>query len=53
MSTSTRVGCDIGMVAALESLRPGCNWKLDGDDIYSNIQWLELPVSEGGQAKTT
>ena len=41
------------MVAALESLKPGSNWTLNGEDIYSNIQWLELPVSEGGQAKPT
>ena len=53
MSTSTRDGWDIGMVAALESLKPGSNWTLNGEDIYSNIQWLEPPVSEGGQAKPT
>ena len=39
MSTSTKDGWDIGMTAALESLKPGSNCTLHGDDIYSNFQW--------------
>ena len=34
MSTSTKDGWDIGMTAALESLKPGSNWILYCDDIY-------------------
>ena len=39
--TSTRDGWDRGITAALESLRPGSQWTINGDDSYSNIQWLE------------
>ncbi len=51
--TSTRDGWDIGITAALESLRPGSQWTINGSDSYSNIQWLEPSVSEGGQTMPT
>ena len=39
--TSTVDGWDRGIAAALESLRPGSQWTINGGDSYSNIQWLE------------
>ena len=39
--TSTQDGWDRGIAAALESLRPGSQWTINGGDSYSNIQWLE------------
>jgi len=39
--TSTVDGWDRGIAAALESLRPGSQWIINGGDSYSNIQWLE------------
>lgn len=40
------------IVEALHSLRPGATWSLDGN-VYEGINWLEPPVSEGGQTKPT
>lgn len=40
------------IVQALNSLRPGAQWSLNGND-YSELQWLEKPVWEGGQNKPT
>jgi len=37
---------------ALQSLRPGSEWSLNGDT-YDGLQWLEPPVWEGGQSKPT
>ena len=37
---------------ALQSLRPGAEWMVIGDD-YEGLQWLEKPVWEGGQKKPT
>ena len=37
---------------ALESLRPGSRWALNGDD-YEGLQWMEPPLWEGGQKKPT
>ena len=37
---------------ALQSLRPGAEWMLIGDN-YNDIRWLEKPVYEGGQRKPT
>jgi hypothetical protein len=37
---------NIGM--ALNSLRPGAQWIINGID-YSGLQWLEPSVEEGGQ----
>lgn len=37
---------------AIVSLRPGAQFILVNDD-YSQIQWLEKPVYEGGQKKPT
>ena len=48
--TSTRDGWNRGITAALESLRPGSQWTINGDDSYSNIQWLE---PSGGQTIPT
>ena len=48
--TSTVDGWDRGIAAALESLRPGSQWKINGGDSYSNIQWLE---SSDGQTMPT
>ena len=48
--TSTRDGLNRGITAALESLRPGSQWTINGDDSYSNIQWLE---PSGGQTIPT
>ena len=42
----------IGIVDALNSLRPGAIWSCYGDD-YGGIEWLEKPVLEGGQSKPT
>ena len=35
---------------ALQSLRPATNWSLNGNT-YDGLQWLEPPVSKGGQTK--
>jgi hypothetical protein len=35
---------------ALNSLRPGASWSLNGG-IYDGLVWLEPPVYEGGQKK--
>jgi hypothetical protein len=37
---------------ALQSLRPGANWRIHNED-YSRLEWLEPPVYEGGQKKPT
>jgi hypothetical protein len=37
------------LVKALEQLRPGESWTIDGEDEYENIQWLET----GGKIKPT
>jgi hypothetical protein len=37
---------------ALQSLRPGATWSLNGNT-YEGLQWLEKPVWEGGQKKPT
>jgi hypothetical protein len=41
---------NIGM--ALNSLRPGAQWSINGTE-YGDIIWLEKPVSKGGQKKPT
>jgi hypothetical protein len=40
------------IIQALQSLRPGAEWSLTGDE-YESLQWLEKPVWEGGQKKPT
>jgi hypothetical protein len=42
----------IDIVKAIQSLRPGSNWGLYGND-YDSLQWLEKPLYEGGQKKPT
>ena len=37
---------------ALQSLRPGAEWMLIGDN-YNDLKWLEKPVYEGGQRRPT
>ena len=37
---------------ALQSLKPGATWSLNGNT-YDGLQWLEKPVWEGGQKKPT
>lgn len=37
---------------ALQSLKPGAIWSLDGDT-YDGLKWLEPPEEEGGQSKPT
>ena len=37
---------------ALQSLRPGAEWMVIGET-YEGLQWLEKPVSKGGQKKPT
>ena len=39
-------------VKALQSLRPGASWSLNGDT-YEGLQWSEPPVHKGGQKKPT
>lgn len=36
----------------LNSLRPGSAWTCNADD-YDQLEWLDPPVSEGGQSKPT
>jgi len=38
----------MGITDALQSLRPGAQWSLDGDD-YENVTWLEPSEEDGGQ----
>jgi hypothetical protein len=40
------------IINALQKLRPGSQWSLDGTN-YEGIQWLEPPEEEGGQSKPT
>jgi hypothetical protein len=42
----------VTVAKALFSIRPGSQWNLIGDD-YEGLQWLEPPISEGGQTKPT
>ena len=46
-------GWDTGIGAAIESLKPGAEYSISGQGVYSEIVWLEKPVYEGGQAKPT
>ena len=50
---SVTEGWDTGIGAALASLKPGAEWSISGQGVYSEIVWLEKPVYEGGQAKPT
>jgi hypothetical protein len=43
---------DIKIPQALLTLCPGAEWVSYGDS-YEELQWLEPPVSEGGQKKPT
>ena len=40
------------IVEALQNLKPGAQWSLDGDT-YDGLKWLEKPVWEGGQKRPT
>jgi hypothetical protein len=42
----------MNIAKALNSLRPGAQWSVDGNT-YEGLQWLEKPVYEGGQKKPT
>lgn len=46
-------GWDTGIGAAIQSLKPGAEYSISGEGVYSEIVWLEKPVYEGGQAKPT
>lgn len=50
---SVTEGWDIGIGAAIESLKPGAEFSISGQGVYSEIVWLEKPVYEGGQSKPT
>jgi hypothetical protein len=40
------------IIKALQSLRPGAEWTLQGTN-YEGIEWNEPPVFQGGQSKPT
>ena len=42
----------ITIITAIQSLRPGAIFSVDGRT-YEGLQWLEKPVSKGGQKKPT
>jgi hypothetical protein len=42
----------IGITDALVSLCPGAKWSVRGTN-YEGLEWLEPPVSKGGQKKPT
>ena len=42
----------ITIITAMQSLRPGAMFSVDGRT-YDGLQWLEKPVSKGGQKKPT
>ena len=50
---SVTEGWDTGIGAAIQSLKPGAEFTISGQGVYSEIVWLEKPVYEGGQAKPT